>query len=217
MNYTTSFPATENPISESGNWLNGAAVGLDWLNIRTSSGAAFGTRTSEPGDAIDPTAILAGTWGWNQDVSVTLQVTSGGSFKEAEIRLNSSMSAHVCNGYEILYEIVGTITIVRWNGAVADYTILAASADITPIVVGGGFHTGDILRATNVNGLITAYANGVQVAQVTDTTYQAGAPGIGLNTYSGADNTSYGFSDFTASDGQSAAATSRTEILRRKV
>ena len=196
--YTTTFQQTENSISEGGRWLNGLADGLDWLNIRTASGVAYGTRTNQVGDAIDPTAILTGTWGWNQTAEATLFVGSVGANKEVEIRLNSSLLPHVCNGYEVLWEITGTITIVRWNGPVSNYTVLAASTNIPAITSIGGFKTGDVLKATNVSGTITAYVNGAQVAQVTDTTYQAGAPGFGLNTYGG-DPTTYGLSSFTAS------------------
>jgi hypothetical protein len=34
--YTTSFPVTENPISEGGKWISGRAVGLDWTDVRTT-------------------------------------------------------------------------------------------------------------------------------------------------------------------------------------
>ena len=44
--YSTSFPATESPISESSNWTNGLAVGLDWNNVQTTPGKAFGAAIS---------------------------------------------------------------------------------------------------------------------------------------------------------------------------
>ena len=59
--------------------------------------------------------------------------------------------------------------------------------------------TGDVLKATNVNGVISAYLNDVFLVSATDTTYQAGAPGFGLNTYNDTDPTTYGLSSFTAS------------------
>ena len=42
--YTTNFPLTENPISE-GKWINGNDTGLDWANVRSTVGRAFGTET----------------------------------------------------------------------------------------------------------------------------------------------------------------------------
>src|SRR5512135_3464606 len=41
--YSTNFTRAENPISESGAWANGEADGLDWANVRTIPGFAFGT------------------------------------------------------------------------------------------------------------------------------------------------------------------------------
>jgi len=41
--YSTNFPRAESPISEGGKWYNGQTNGLDWANVRTSPGFAFGT------------------------------------------------------------------------------------------------------------------------------------------------------------------------------
>lgn len=217
--YSTNFSGTENPMSEGGGrWLQGAVDGLDWMNIRKDAGVAYGTRTNEVGDAIDPTAILTGTWGQNQTAQATLLVTTGGAFKEAELRLNSALSAHVCNGYEILYEVTGTIAIVRWNGPLADYTFLSATDNIAGRAGAGGLITGDVLKATNVNGTITAYLNDVQIAQIIDSTYTAGAPGFGLNVYSGADPTTFGYSAFSATDGLGGSSGLQTggDLSRRR-
>lgn len=203
--YSTSFPANENPINEIGlTWLNGLVDGLDWLNIRSSGGVAFGTRTpADTGDAVDPTAILRDLggvpWGQNQTAQATF-VTFGGPLaaKEVELRLNSTMVPHSSAGYEILYEVSGTVAIVRWNGPLANYTFLAPVTNIPGRAGIGGLMTGDILKATNVNGLISAYLNDVLLLQVTDTTFTGGAPGFGLNTYGTALNSEYGLSDFTA-------------------
>jgi len=43
MQYSTVFPLNENPISESGNWINDGTVGLDWTNVATASGLVHGT------------------------------------------------------------------------------------------------------------------------------------------------------------------------------
>src|SRR5262249_21110591 len=100
-NYATSFPLNENPISESGLWLNGKTDGLDWANIRTTPGLAFGTETGS-GGYDDSTAVLKGTWGPNQSAKATVHIgarAGGGTFKEVEIRLRSTISAHSCTGY----------------------------------------------------------------------------------------------------------------------
>jgi hypothetical protein len=90
--------------------------------------------------------------------------------------------------------------IVRWDGAVGNFTVLLS-------VSGSqfGVTNGDTVAATIVGNTITAYKNGVQQGQVTDTTYTNGSPGIGFNldnTQTGCSgrNTNYGFTSFTAVD-----------------
>ena len=41
--FTTSFPLTEDPISQGSIWLNGLADGLDWNNVKTNGSGAFGS------------------------------------------------------------------------------------------------------------------------------------------------------------------------------
>ena len=43
--YRTSFPATENPISEGGIWLNGRTDGIDWADVITRNGEVYGAVT----------------------------------------------------------------------------------------------------------------------------------------------------------------------------
>src|SRR5712675_1760958 len=130
--YTTSFPQAQNPISEGGTWVNGKTVGLDWANIATTPGLAFGTETGSSGYD-DSTALLTGTWGPNQTASARVHIgtrAGGSTYKEVEIRLRSSISAHSCTGYEINFSLnsgAGAYTqIVRWNGPLGNFTILNA-------------------------------------------------------------------------------------------
>ncbi len=65
--YTTNFASTENPISQSGIWVNGGAVGLDWNNVQTTGGVkAWGTQVPSGAGTNDSIAALTGTWGTNQ-------------------------------------------------------------------------------------------------------------------------------------------------------
>ena len=64
--YATVFPAAENPISEGGRWINGKTVGLDWANVVTTPGLAFGTESGSVGYD-DATALLVGTLGADPD------------------------------------------------------------------------------------------------------------------------------------------------------
>jgi len=197
--YTTNFPLSENPISEGSNWVNGKANGLDWADIRTTPGLAFGT---EPGTSKydDSTALLTGSWGPDQTVQATVrsvnQQSSTKIWEEVEIRLRSSISAHANTGYEVLFELPphNFCQVVRWNGRLGDWTSLG--------YLGKGVHDGDVVKATIVGNVITVYVNGVSQGQVTDSTYANGSPGMGfyLEGTTGV-NSDYGFTSFTATDG----------------
>src|SRR5258706_9797571 len=63
-NYTTNFPLAENPISESGNWVNGGTIGIDWTNVSTASGVAIGHQVGV--SYSDATALLTGEWASDQ-------------------------------------------------------------------------------------------------------------------------------------------------------
>jgi len=73
--YTTTFPLTERPISENGRWITGGTVGLDWTDVRTMPGLAFG---SEVGivDYTDSWAVLTGAWLPDQTVTATVRTDS---------------------------------------------------------------------------------------------------------------------------------------------
>ena len=68
--YTSNFPRTENPLSEGGKWINGRPAALDWANVRSTPGLAFGTEEATiktaPGKYDDSVALLAGAWGPDQ-------------------------------------------------------------------------------------------------------------------------------------------------------
>src|SRR5439155_17446512 len=96
--YSTTFPATENPISEGGNWTSGSAAGtcggsLCYYNFRTTQGFAFGTMPVGVG-ARDSTAILTGSWGRNQTITATAHWTNF-TAGELELRPPSSLVAGV--------------------------------------------------------------------------------------------------------------------------
>ena len=64
--YSTRFQHDEDPISEGEKWINGGKDGIDWYNVITKNGVAYGAVTQ--GAYTDPTALLTGTWGKNQKV-----------------------------------------------------------------------------------------------------------------------------------------------------
>jgi hypothetical protein len=205
--YTTNFPLTESPISESGHWINGGTVGLDWGNVQTVAGTAEGVGPAWTAYS-DPTAILTGTWGPNQTVTATVfsngveDKPTTGYDKEVEIRLRSSISAHMITGYEINCrtpnDSLSYIQIVRWNGALGSFTSLN-------IMYGTGCGNGDVLKATISGTTISVYRNGTLMLTATDSTYATGNPGIGFNFGCGTEYNQFGFTSFTATDGSGTA------------
>ena len=171
-------------------WINGKTVGIDWLDIETTPGFAFLTAGS-PSGYNDPTAILTGTWGPDQYVRTVVKFPTPDLtyIQEVEIRLRSTITARSNTGYEVL---AGN-QIVRWNGAIGDFTVLP---DTGPY---GNVYDGDVFEARMVGNTITVYINGAQVNSATDNTYSSGNPGMGFFTRNPAP-TPFGFSSFTASN-----------------
>jgi hypothetical protein len=200
--YTTNFPLTENPISEGGNWINGQAAGIDWADIRTTPGFAFGTESGKVRYG-DSTALLTGTWGPNQTVQATVHTVNQNDkiYEEVELRLRSSLSPHRLTGYEVNFRCSKTpdayTQIVRWNGRLGDFTILKTAQGSQ-----FGVADRDVVKATIVGNVITSYINGVQVLQTRDNSYGSGSPGMGfyLERTTGV-NSDFGFTRFTATDG----------------
>jgi hypothetical protein len=205
MNYKTPFSGTENPISESSSWTNGLATGLDWNNARTTAGIACGTQTgAAPPPYDDSVAILTGTWAADQQVSATVARSNpqpDSIFEEVELFLRGTISAHSITGYEINTRVApdtggGYLQIVRWNGAVNDFTYLT--------VTGPGINgavDGDVILAKIVGGHISVYYNGALVGEADDSTYTTGNPGMGF-FFQGASGspTNYGWKDLVATD-----------------
>lgn len=202
--YATGFPLTEDPISEGGRWIDGGTVGLDWTNVSTRAGVAIGHQVGA--SYTDATALVTGSWAPNQEASATVYAANPNDacYQEVELRLRSALAPHVSTGYEISFKVSRTseayVIIVRWNGALGDFTYLANLKGAQ-----FGVTTGDVVSATIVGDVITAYRNGVEMARATDGTYTAGSPGMGFNLENGpagcaGTNGDYGFTAWAASE-----------------
>ena len=130
--YRTSFPVSENPVSEGGICLNGRTDGIDWADVIASNGEVYGAVTrmavaerrveqgnldavangaaGPEGDYDDPTAVLAGRWGRDQyaRAAVFSRNPTDQYFQEVEIRLRSTITPHLCTGYEIFFRCLKT-------------------------------------------------------------------------------------------------------------
>lgn len=200
--YATRFARAEPSISEGGQWIGGRSSGLDWNDVSTAGGCAYGLEAGNAGYD-DSTALLSGAWGPNQTAEATVHSVnqSGQVWEEVELRLRSSLSAHRCTGYEINFRCLKTpgayTYIVRWEGALGKFTALSHRDGPQY-----GVKDGDVVKATIVGHVITAYINGVQVNQATDGAFAEGSPGMGFYLQEGSGvNRDYGFTSFTASDG----------------
>jgi len=210
-NFTTSFAGTENPLSESGQWINGGDVGLDWTNIRKTPGLAFSTQVGDGPLYSDSIAILAGTWSARQTVTAvvhTVNQQTGSVYEELEILLRFAISANFARGYECLFSCrqAGSayMQVVRWNGPYGDFTVLD---DLSGVAL----NDGDTVKATIEGSVITTYLNGVQMIQVSDATWASGAPGIGEYLHGAlALNADFGFTSFTVTDEYPSFATVKT-------
>lgn len=179
--YSTSFPGTEDPISQGGLWVNGFTTGVDWNNVRTTPGFAFGKNNGPTGFS-DPTALLTGPWAPNVRVTVTVAATNpqSSTFQEVEIRGRSTLSAHVNSGYEINWSLKTNqayCEIVRWNGAFGSFTYLSqkTGGDGVPVC-----STGGVMIVDFIGPLINVYLNGTLRNTATDATYPEGMPGMGF-------------------------------------
>ena len=85
--YSTRFQLNEDPISESGRWMNGQKDGIDWYDVITKNGVAYGAVTK--GDYTDPTALLKGVWGKNQYGKAKV-------FREIKPRSATKRSKYAC-------------------------------------------------------------------------------------------------------------------------
>jgi hypothetical protein len=192
IRYSTKFPKSEDAISENGRWIGGKTIGLDWGNVSTTPGYAVGHAGPKP--FADSVALLTGDFPANQSVEVVVDKRKVRRYPEVSMRLRSSLAKHNCDGYEISYSLrdnnTAYLIIVRWNGALADFTYL--------INVPGNQYavkTGDVVKATMVGNEIRTYKNGVLMGSAKDNTYIHGNPGFGFNEgYNG----NYGISSFTA-------------------
>ena len=206
--YTTNFSRSENPISEGGIWLNGHADGLDWTDVRTTPGFAFGTEIGghrpDPQKYDDSTALLKGTWGPNQTVQATVRSVNpnqdGKVLEEVELRLRSSISPHNCTGYEVMFRCSkipkAYCNIARWEGPLGKFTMLKETQGSKY-----GVKDGDVVKASMIGTILTVYINGMQMIQISDDRFTSGSPGIGFYL-AGASGVigDLGFSSFMATD-----------------
>jgi hypothetical protein len=135
IKYSTTIPFKEAPISEGSAWTNGHQVGLSWADVATYSGKAWGKEGMQTQAGYsDATAVLKGVWNSSQGVAAKVFVTSGAPgagypcYPEVELRLHTGIAPYSIKGYEVNFAVGATSKaysmIVRWNGALGNFTVL---------------------------------------------------------------------------------------------
>jgi hypothetical protein len=196
--YTTNFDLTEITISEGGVWRRASNV---WTNVRTALGIAFGTNGAL--DAYDDSYALLSGFGADQQAQAVVFRSPGlvttATTHEIELLLRFSDDATSARGYECLFNYAGGVDIVRWNGALGNFTPLTITGGAGDL--GRDLVSGDVIKATIVGNVISSYINGVLRAQATDSTFATGQPGIGFFTRPAGvgDNVNFGMTSYTAS------------------
>ncbi len=195
-NYTTNFDLTEDPISEGGVWRRASNV---WTNVRTANGIAFGTNGGATFQYDDSYALLSGFGPDQQAEAVVFRSPALSTAHEVELLLRFSDAASSTRGYECLFNQAGGVDIVRWNGALGDFTPLSLTGGAGNF--GRELVSGDVIKATIVGNVISTYINGSLRARAIDSTYTSGQPGIGFFAGRGGsfDNSNFGLTSYTAS------------------
>lgn len=209
--YATSFPGTENPISESGAWTNGgifSAGAASKTNVQTA-GKAYGTMFAFDGsNYIDSCACLSG-FGPNHEVTCTVANAGAIADLETEILLRASISSTHVQLYELdcVFGLKG-IHLVRWDMTTgtpnAFVELRAGLSNEAP------FNNGDQVYASIVGTLVTvkyklASGGGFSTLFTYDTgsdsiKYAVGNPGVGFwnQTGSATNSPKFAWADFLA-------------------
>jgi len=190
--YSTSFPLTENPMSEGGIWTNGSTFSQGAAtkgNVQTA-GKAYGNMVSFDGTNYDDSLACLSGFGPNHEVTCTLVNLGGfaGYSLEAEILLRSTITSSVVHQYEVDCVWGGQgIALVRWD---MDSTSPNSFTQLRGLVTNETpFANGDQVYASIVGTLITVkYKSGAGAFSTVFTydtasdpvKYSTGNPGIGF-------------------------------------
>lgn len=220
--YVTTFQTTENPLSDGGRWVNGAADALNWNNVRaTSTLGAYGTQSTVNGATGPPyndsvSQLLPATgvgWSANQEVQGKVFLRNRNTFTgfhEVELTLRGAYTSNTWKMYECLFSVGPTdyVEIVRWIGPlgtqspVTNNTNAFISLALNNLASGPTIADGDEIRARIEGSTITAYhrpSSGgawTAYASAVDTNYTSGNPGCGHWVHGVCNDDDYGLSSW---------------------
>jgi hypothetical protein len=184
VTYSTTFDATEYPISEGGRWAKSSNA---WTYVRTANGQAYGTNgiTNSYDDSV---AFLSG-FGPDQTVEAVVQINAGtvGPTHEVELWLRASDDTNNLRGYELCFGLSGYVQLGVWNGPFGDVLSMDSNQPLawtpnTPL------RNGDRIKAQIVGNTIKAWVNDVLKLHTVHTKFTTGQPGIGFFIRPGGSN-----------------------------
>lgn len=194
--FPTTWPNTENPVSQGAIWTLGKTNGIAWNDPQTTGGnpgQAWGTLAS-PTDDTDNIATLQGRFSASKHYSqITGRLVNGylpPSSHEIEILVGFTITANNATGYELDFGL-GTggnplnFVPVRWNGPLNNFdtTVFTTLSGSLAFGIGDGDVCKAIFDSTSGSPVITMFLNGVQQCVITDTTagkIVSGSPGMGF-------------------------------------
>lgn len=202
QNFSTSFPGTENPLSQSGAWRTPVNF---YKQPRTTPGKCFGNDvTDNYDDALGQ--LVSPDFGNNYRISAhvfrqslytTLFSHEVGLYGRLLID-NSNPANTLVRGYEFLFPFdSGSFQIVAWLGI--DHSSGNFSS-LSPVDQNGGLQPvqdGDLLEIELVGNNFGAYQNGLLIATLTDATWPTGGgPGFGAYVNTGSLAANYCITDY---------------------
>jgi hypothetical protein len=194
--FSTTFTADENPLSQGSKWLNGATDGLDWgdfkSNAANSCACAAAFFPASPPPYSDAIAILkSSAFACPADQYAQTTIFRAGGYNpvgthETGLLARFAISAHSAAGYEWYFSVVSSTAVIRWNGAINDFTpIISVTLNTTPA-------DGDVMRLEVQGNAIRCYQNGSLVGSGTDNTFATGQTGMQAAVVPGGTLASYG-------------------------
>jgi hypothetical protein len=192
--YATNFAgADQNPLSQGGEW---AKAANSWQAVRKVGNIAKPAAYTEVFD--DAYSLYRGAVYTDCEVIATI-FRQNSSFAEFEILLRASDSSGAISAVEMLCNTDGGVQIMRWNGALGDFTEITGSAN-SP----GALADGHQLRATVIGNQYTYYHRSspadswTQIGSATDSTYTSGRAGLAFYVHqTGGNIDDVGFRDWS--------------------
>lgn len=185
VNYSTTFPNTESPLSDGGQWAKqGLRDGLLWTNINSGLASDGATHcaypTQVPNNGFDDSIAHLSGFPANHYAQGTIYNDGGVvGLPEVELLLRSTIVNNSAIQYEIDILSDGRVFIVQWLGGLGSFNIEHAF-DLTGVDVSNG----TVIYAQIVGNIITLKRNGTTIQTADITTFAnspiaTGNPGLG--------------------------------------